>query len=93
MIAATIVVVPTTVVVVHPVPALFQASPIVGTPSFFTSRRGGWGVVAAHLTLAAAAEEVHETPFLLDRFPEAPLCLLDRDKDDCALQCPVITSR
>jgi hypothetical protein len=31
-------------------------------------RRGEWGAVAAHLTLAAVAKEVHGTPFLLDRF-------------------------
>jgi hypothetical protein len=79
-IAATILVIPFAAIVVHSVPTLFQASPILGTPPFFALRRGGWGAVAAHLTLAAVAKEVHETPFLLNRFPELLLCLLHGDE-------------
>ena len=43
-IAATIIVVPSAVVVVHLMPAFFGASPILGTPPFFVPRRGDGGL-------------------------------------------------
>ena len=49
---------------------------------FFALQRGGWGVVATHLMLAAVAKEVHKIPFLLDRFLKPLLYLLDGDKDN-----------
>ncbi len=44
VIATTIAVVPSAAVVVHPVPTLFQASPIIGTPSFLHCGGGDGGL-------------------------------------------------
>ena len=67
----------------HHCPPCAYSFPSVSYPwnaSFFASRRGGLGAVVAHLTLAAVAKEVHETSFLLYRFPELLLCLLHDDE-------------